>query len=132
MTAISTIGKRLIEERIRLGFNQTNFAAIAGAGRTSQVSYETDKRRPDADYLAAIASAGADVLYILTGRRIEGTLLPEALTLLTPDEVALVDNYRNSPESAKKNIREVGAAFAQQNLAQKRQVGEVNENRERA
>ena len=64
-----TIGKRLKEERERLGFNQTDFAAIGGVGRKSQFNYEDDERKADSAYLSAIAAIGADVRYILTGQR---------------------------------------------------------------
>lgn len=64
-----SIGERLREERERLGFTQSAFAEIAGAHRKSQGNYEANERNPDAAYLAAIAAAGADVLYILTGQR---------------------------------------------------------------
>ncbi|MGS0741677.1 helix-turn-helix domain-containing protein [Glaciimonas sp. GG7] len=63
------IGERLKEERERLGMNQTNFAALAGVGRKTQFSYEHCARTPDANYLAAVAKAGADVGYIITGTR---------------------------------------------------------------
>lgn len=48
---------------------QEQFAGVAGVQRRAQVTYEKDERRPDADYLAAIATAGADVQYIVTGVR---------------------------------------------------------------
>ncbi|MDF0606651.1 helix-turn-helix transcriptional regulator [Neisseriaceae bacterium TC5R-5] len=64
-----SICKRLREERERLGFNQTDFAAIGGVGRKSQFNYEEGERQPDAAYLAAISTTGADVQYILTGQR---------------------------------------------------------------
>lgn len=66
---LSTIGERLREERDRLGLNQTAFAEAGGVQKRAQVNYEKDERHPDAGYLAAIATAGADVLYILTGSR---------------------------------------------------------------
>ncbi|TCS70706.1 hypothetical protein EDC61_11433 [Sulfuritortus calidifontis] len=61
-------GSRLREERERLGLSQTDFASIGGASKGSQILYEKGKP-PTADYLAAIADAGADVTYILTGSR---------------------------------------------------------------
>jgi transcriptional regulator with XRE-family HTH domain len=66
--ALKTIGDRLKEERGRMKRNQTDFAALAGVGKTTQINYESGTRSPDAEYLAAIALAGADVLYVLTGR----------------------------------------------------------------
>ena len=61
-------GARLRGERERLGLSQVAFAALASASKGSQILYEKGKP-PTADYLAAIAAAGADVTYILTGRR---------------------------------------------------------------
>ncbi|MCL2524596.1 MAG: XRE family transcriptional regulator [Betaproteobacteria bacterium] len=49
--------------------NQTELGAIAGVQKQAQLKYEKGERTPDADYLAAIAAAGADALYILTGQR---------------------------------------------------------------
>lgn len=66
---MSTFSERLREERAKTGMSQTEFAAVAGVGKQSQINYEGEKRQPDAAYLAAIAEIGADVLYILTGRR---------------------------------------------------------------
>lgn len=66
---MGSIGTRLREERDRLGFNQTDFAAIAGQAKKSQTRYEADDRSPDGDYFAKIAAAGADIAYILTGNR---------------------------------------------------------------
>jgi len=48
---------------------QAAFGDLGGVGKQSQTNYESGKRLPDADYLSAIAKAGADVLYILTGER---------------------------------------------------------------
>lgn len=64
------IGERLKEERERLGLNQTDFAALAGASKNTQYNYEKGERSPDANYLAAAAERGVDVLYVLTGERV--------------------------------------------------------------
>ena len=66
---MKTFCERLKEERIRLNLNQSEFAAIGGVQKGAQINYEQGKRNPDADYLAAIATKGADVQYILTGVR---------------------------------------------------------------
>jgi transcriptional regulator with XRE-family HTH domain len=47
--------------------NQEGFAAIAGVSKTTQNNYETGKRKPTFDYLEALAAAGVDVVYLLTG-----------------------------------------------------------------
>lgn len=81
------IGERLKKERVRLGLNQSDFAAIGGAHRKSQGNYELGERYPDAAYLAAIAAAGADIRYIVTGER-DGPP-PEALSANERELLAL-------------------------------------------
>ncbi len=71
---LSTIGERLKEERLRLGYNQTDFAQLAGVTKNSQINYENDSRHPDTLYLRAINEAGADVNYIITGIRSDGDI----------------------------------------------------------
>ncbi|TAN50854.1 MAG: XRE family transcriptional regulator [Methylococcaceae bacterium] len=66
---MTTFSDRLREERIRLGFNQADFAVLSGVTKDSQFKYEAGKRKPHADYIQAIAAAGADMQYILTGQR---------------------------------------------------------------
>lgn len=61
-------------------------AAIGGVAGSAYTNYLEGKRAPDADFLAAIAAAGADVQYILTGIR--------SSTALAPDEQALLAGYR--------------------------------------
>lgn len=80
------IFERLKEERNRLGFNQTDFAAIGGVQKLAQINYESGKRNPDSNYLAAIAEVGADVNYILTGRR-----LNDSQSRLTANMIKLMD-----------------------------------------
>ncbi len=64
-----TIGQRLREERERLGFTQPVLAELAGTTKKSQIDYEKDLTQPKASYLAIIADAGADINYIVTGKR---------------------------------------------------------------
>ena len=70
-----SIGERLKEEREALGKTQGDFASIAeqagvpGATRQSQAKYEKGLAAPSAAYLSAMASAGVDVRYVLTGDR---------------------------------------------------------------
>jgi transcriptional regulator with XRE-family HTH domain len=81
-----TTGERLREERERLGLTQPAFAAVGGVTKMSQINYEKGDRKPDSAYLTAIAAIGADVFYILTGRR--------SLAPLTPDELELLERFR--------------------------------------
>ena len=61
-------GKRIREERERLGYSQDAFATFANISRRSQIMYEQDSSEPSAGYFTAISAIGADILYILTGR----------------------------------------------------------------
>lgn len=65
---MSSFGRRLLDERSRLGLSQESFAEVGGVKRSSQHLYEKDVRHPDAVYLAKIHSAGADLGYLFTGR----------------------------------------------------------------
>jgi transcriptional regulator with XRE-family HTH domain len=69
-----TFGARLKDERKRLGFKQAEFADLVGTDVSKQSLYENDRRELRASYLSKLPEAGADVLYILTGRRSEGWL----------------------------------------------------------
>ncbi|HEX8596687.1 MAG TPA: helix-turn-helix transcriptional regulator [Pseudomonas sp.] len=61
------VGQRLKRERKRFGFTQAQFGAVGGVAPNAQVNYERGERQPRADYLAALASIGVDVVYIVTG-----------------------------------------------------------------
>jgi len=65
---LDTFGDRLRLERERLGLSQEALGEIGGVKKLAQINYEKGKRHPDAEYLAAIAAAGVDVLYVLTGQ----------------------------------------------------------------
>ncbi len=102
--------ERLKTERERLGFNQTAFAAMAGASKHSQINWEKGLASPNAAALAAWAAAGLDVLFVVTGQRLG---IPEpAAQPLARDEEILLDNYRNSPADAKTAIKAASDAFA--------------------
>ena len=60
---------RLKEERKRLGLKGGQLAQLGGVSAVSQSCYEKGKQLPGAAYLAAIAAAGVDVQYVLTGQR---------------------------------------------------------------
>ncbi len=60
---------RLRELREAKRLNQEGFGALAGVSKNTQNNYETGKRKPTFDYLEALAAAGVDVVYLLTGRR---------------------------------------------------------------
>lgn len=58
-------------------------------GRISQSHYEAGARKPNTDYLEALASHGVDVTYLITGQPITSPL-----RVLSSDEVILVERFR--------------------------------------
>ncbi len=110
------IGERLSDERKRLGYNQSDFSALAGITRKTLFGYESGERAPDALALAAWAKSGLDVLYVVTGQR-QGVPAPapaqEQEAPLATDERILLDNYRHSPPDAQAALKATSDAFAQ-------------------
>ncbi len=102
------IGERLKEERERLGLNQTEFAAQAGASKNTQYNYEKGERSPDATYLAAADVMGVDVLYVVTGRR-----TPEPSNSFSGGEVELVERYRRLPDEDRAGAARMITALAE-------------------
>jgi transcriptional regulator with XRE-family HTH domain len=84
---MSNLYSRLLEERKRLGFNQTDFGVLGGVSKWTQLNYEKGTNNPDLDYLVKIGEAGADILYILTGNH-------GASASLTADESSVLTSYR--------------------------------------
>jgi transcriptional regulator with XRE-family HTH domain len=66
---MDVFGERIKSERSRLGLNQAEFAALGGVKQHAQFQYEKGMRRPNSDYLIAIAAAGVDAYYLLTGEK---------------------------------------------------------------
>lgn len=66
------MGSRLTQERKRIGLSQESLAILGGVKANAQGHYESGKRRPRADYLAAISVSGVDVNFVVTGQRIVG------------------------------------------------------------
>lgn len=88
------IGDRLKEERERLRMTQESFSVAGGAGKRAYIRYEQGERLPDAGFLAALSASGADVLYVLTGRR--------SATALSPEEQTLLGYYRDAPAAVRR------------------------------
>lgn len=86
---MKTLGERLAEERDRLGYTQEDFASKAGVSRIPYISWEKDRTSPRAAQLAALAYAGADVRYIVTGERDYAPPEP-----IKAEERVLLDLYR--------------------------------------
>lgn len=83
-------GGRLAEERKRLGLKQSEFADLVGTDVPKQSLYETGKRELRADYLARLAEADVDVVYVLTGQRSGGDRI-------APDASELLSSYLSLP-----------------------------------
>lgn len=109
------IGMRLREERERLAMSQEKFGALGGVQKRAQINYESGERQPDAGYLAAIAAAGADVLYILTGQR-SGTLPPmtmsQSMSAISDGDRVLLDNFHAAPAQVQAGVKTALGAFA--------------------
>ncbi|WP_431483706.1 helix-turn-helix domain-containing protein [Pseudomonas solani] len=109
-----TIGDRLKEERSRLGFNQTDLAAVGGVGKTTQINYEKGAGCPDASYLAAVAEKGVDVLYVLTGER-----RPSSAEGISAEEIALVMAYRSMSDAERSVLRRISGSITSSEGSQK-------------
>jgi transcriptional regulator with XRE-family HTH domain len=100
------IGERIKEERERLGYTQSGFAALGEASKNSQLSWEKEISFPNAKIMATWSEVGADVAFILTGQRIQ-----PVESRLSKRAQKLLDNYENASESAK-HLIEGTASFA--------------------
>lgn len=89
-------GSRLAEERKRLGLKQAEFAARVGTDVPKQSLYENDRRELRADYLARLADADVDVIYVLTGQRMEGVRLTDQATRMLSAYLCLPEHTQRS------------------------------------
>lgn len=96
------IGIRLKEERERLGATQPVFAEVAGAKKRTLIDWEKGVSSPTAVQLSALAGIGVDVMYVLTGQRVNSQ--PNALS---PRETALLDNYRHCDADGQSAVEQV-------------------------
>jgi transcriptional regulator with XRE-family HTH domain len=105
-----SFGGRLAEERKRLGLKQAEFAALVGTDVPKQSLYENDRRELRADYLARLADADIDVVYVLTGQRSEGGWLSGSASDLLTAFLALPPDLQ---ESLVAFARSLGDRFSQ-------------------
>lgn len=84
----NSIGTRLREERTRLSLSQADLGGIFEVDRKVVRNYEENKTSPRADQLVEFQSAGADIVYILTGRRASWTIKPNLVAYSPSDNVA--------------------------------------------
>lgn len=108
-----SLGARLKEERKRLGFNQSEFAALVGSSYKSQLRWEKDESSPSADALNIWAGIGLDVLYVVTGQR--SADLPPHLNIpkMSQEKQELMDAFDNMSPEQRRAILEVGKVLVQ-------------------
>lgn len=104
---MSGIGDRIREERERLRLSQTAFGEIGGVKANAQGKYESGERFPGADYLAAVADRGVDVLYVVTGER-----KPTTADSIPADEAQLLEHYRSLPAAVKVSVANLATTLA--------------------
>lgn len=115
-----TIEKRLKEERERLGVTQPAFAEVAGVVKQTVIQWEKGASGPSAAQLSALHEIGVDLQYVLLGIRSPKVPLRAGITLhevieevLTPDEAALLDNYRHCSVEGKNAVKTTVSCLAQ-------------------
>lgn len=90
------IGSRLKEERVRLGYNQPDFAALANASKRTLIDWEKDVSSPTAAQMAAFSCAGADIQYIVTGLR--------SKDVVSTDENLILEKFRSASAEIKNKM----------------------------
>jgi transcriptional regulator with XRE-family HTH domain len=101
-----SFGRRLAEERKRLGLKQAEFADLVGTDVPKQSLYENDRRELRADYLARLAEAEVDIVYVLTGQRSEAELLGEGPSTLLSCYLALPPEMQQAVETFVRSLRD--------------------------
>lgn len=105
-------------ERLRLfresaSLTQDEMAKAIDMSKRSYCAYEAGDTAPSAKLLGALATMGADIGYLLTGRRT--TPLPEEVALTRGERVVL-DHYRHTNAEGQKIIEQT-AFFAAQSAS---------------
>lgn len=103
-----SVGRRLVEERKRLGVSQAGFFTACGVSKAAQYNFESDINLPGGAYLIAAAALGVDITYVLTGQRMGGAAAPA----LAQDEAVLLDSYRRCTSTARGNLIQTAALLA--------------------
>ncbi|MES2948648.1 MAG: helix-turn-helix transcriptional regulator [Pseudomonadota bacterium] len=103
------ISERLKRERERLDLSQSRLGELIGVGKTTVINWEKGASAPDAVQLAAISTTGADVLYVITGKRSQSM---SATAELPPRQRALINNYELCKPDAKRQLDQLAALLA--------------------
>lgn len=88
------LGRRLRQERERLGLTQTDLAEIAGVRRITVYQYEKGDRRASLDFLLSVEHVGVSFEYILRGERPKSVEITRYIDAQVASELFdLVDRY---------------------------------------
>lgn len=95
------------EERERLGLSQAAFGQIGGVKANAQGKYESGERHADTAYLEAIAQAGVDTTYVITGER-----RPLSSDALSSEEADVLHHFREMSEVDRGVVKRLAHALA--------------------
>ncbi len=107
-TFSSLFGARLKTARKELGLSQAEAADLVGVTREHWGRCERGNAVPGGEVLAALATAGADVLYILTGRRSQAVA---EVALLPDGDRTLLANFHAAPAQVQAGVKTTLGAF---------------------
>lgn len=105
-----SLGKRISEERKRLGLSQSAFADLLGVSFSSQRRYEDGRSSPDTDYLDSLRRHGVDVQYVMTGREKQASK-GYSFETLAEFGLAIAKGYQISPDELQCLANEVSEAM---------------------
>ncbi len=94
----SLIGKRLKEERNKLGLYQSDIAERCGVSREQWGKYERGENKPSSEKLFSFQKAGIDIDYVMHGVHADITRPSENLPEYTAEEAELLTLFRQSSE----------------------------------
>jgi transcriptional regulator with XRE-family HTH domain len=104
------MGHRLKTERKRLKLSQQELGMIGGVEANAQGLYERGKRFPNAAYLEAVAKAGVDVLFVVTGAR-----KPIASESMSAGETKVLDELDGLPKNVQVDIKRLISTLYESN-----------------
>ncbi len=105
-----SVGRRLVEERKRLGVSQAAFFTACGVSKAAQYNFESDINLPGGAYLIAAAALGVDITYVLTGQRMGGAAAPTPA--VSAGDRVLLENFHAAPAQVQAGIKTTLGAFA--------------------
>ena len=89
LNPIDGFGRRLKDERKRLGLSQAEMASECGVQKLAQLSYEAGRRQPKSGYLERAMRLGVDLLYVISGTSGEQRQMKASVSLLTSIHIAV-------------------------------------------